>query len=443
MLHVLNPLVNWLLLFQDLRSIPSTASTSQEDHESNSGSTSSRKLRVTLLSSEWRSTKGGLSTINRELAIQLAKHPSVEVSVYLPHCSEEDKRVAASHSVTLIEAEKRPGLEPELWLSCLPKDHVVDCVIGHGAVLGRQVQIIKHHHHCKWIQVVHTAPEELGMYKGYEEHISKGEKKHQVEIELCKLADQVVAVGPKLAEAFSGYLRPYGKDQDVLNLTPGIFSEFADVKQASQEISSFSVLVFGRGDSEDFQLKGYDIAARAISELNDMTYKLVFVGATSGEEEKVADLLLKQGIHRSQLRVRRFNESREKLAQLFCEVDLAIMPSRTEGFGLAALEALSAGLPVLVSGNSGLGEALKKVSFGSNCVVESENPKDWANAIKAVRQKDREMRLDECKTLRKKYAKKHNWRDDCNRLVEQMLTISGGTFCTFYMHVMCSKLLFI
>ena len=444
MLHVLNPLVNWLLLFQDLRSIPSTASTSQEDHESNSGSTSSRKLRVTLLSSEWRSTKGGLSTINRELAIQLAKHPRVEVSVYLPECSEEDKQVAASQNVHLIEAEEMAGYDPVDWLSFLPEDHVVDCVIGHGAVLGRQVQGIKRDRpHCKWIQVVHTAPEELGIYKGYEKCISRGEKKHQVEVELCKLADQVVAVGPKLAEAFSGYLRPYGKDQDVLNLTPGIFSEFADVKQASQEISSFSVLVFGRGDSEDFQLKGYDIAARAISELNDMTYKLVFVGATSGEEEKVADLLLKQGIHRSQLRVRRFNESREKLAQLFCEVDLAIMPSRTEGFGLAALEALSAGLPVLVSGNSGLGEALKKVSFGSNCVMESENPKDWASGIKAVRQKDREMRLDECKTLRKKYAKKHNWRDDCNRLVEQMLTISGGTFCTFYMHVMCSQLLFI
>ena len=430
-------MLNLLLLFQDLQSVPSTASTSQEDHESISGTTSSRKLRVTLLSSEWRSTKGGLSTINRELAIQLAKQPSVEVSVYLPQCSEEDKRVAASHCVTLIEAEKRPGLEPELWLSCLPKDHVVDCVIGHGAVLGRQVQIIKHHHHCKWIQVVHTAPEELGMYKGYEEHISKGEKKHQVEVELCKLADQVVAVGPKLAEAFSGYLRPYGKDQDVLNLTPGIFSEFADVKQTSQEISSFSVLVFGRGDSEDFQLKGYDIAAQAIAELKDTTYKLVFVGATGGEEEKVADLLLKYGIDRSQLRVRRFNESREKLAQLFCEVDLAIMPSRTEGFGLAALEALSAGLPVLVSGNSGLGEALKKVSFGSNCVMESENPKDWASVIKAVRQKDREMRLDECKTLRKKYAKKHNWQDHCNRLVERMLTISGGIF-----YVICSQLLF-
>ena len=415
------------LLFQDLSSFPSTATTSQEDHEINSGSTSSRKLRITLLSSEWRSTKGGLSTINRELAIQLAKHPSVEVSVYLPQCSAEDKRVAARHNVHLIEAEKMPGYDPVDWLSFLPKDYAVDCVIGHGAVLGRQVQGIKRDRpHCKWIQVVHTAPEELGMYKGYEERISKGEEKHQVEVELCKLADQVVAVGRKLADAFSGYLRSCEKHQEVLNLTPGIFSEFADVKQASQEIGSFSVLVFGRGDTEDFQLKGYDIAAQAIAELKDTTYKLVFVGATGGEEEKVADLLLKHGIDRSQLRVRRFDESREKLARLFCEVDLAIMPSRTEGFGLAALEALSAGLPVLVSANSGLGEALRKVSYGSYSVVDSEDPKDWANGIRVARQKDRKIRLDESKILSETYAKVYNWQDHCNRLVEIMRNISRG-----------------
>ena len=416
-----------LLLFQDLSSFPSTATTSQEDHEINSGSTSSRKLRITLLSSEWRSTKGGLSTINRELAIQLAKHPSVEVSVYLPQCSAEDKRVAAKHNVHLIEAEKMPGYDPVDWLSFLPKDHAVDCVVGHGAVLGRQVQGIKRDRpHCKWIQVVHTAPEDLGMYKGYEERISKGEEKHQVEVELCKLADQVVAVGRKLADAFSGYLRSCEKHQEVLNLTPGIFSEFADVKQASQEIGSFSVLVFGRGDTEDFQLKGYDIAAQAIAELKDTTYKVLFVGVTSGEEEKVADLLLKHGVDRSQLRVRRFDESREKLARLFCEVDLAIMPSRTEGFGLAALEALSAGLPVLVSANSGLGEALRKVSYGSYSVVDSEDPKDWANGIRVARQKDRKIRLDESKILSETYAKVYNWQDHCNRLVEIMRNISRG-----------------
>ena len=408
---------------------PSVASTSQRGRDSNSAYDSFKKLRVTLLSSEWRSTKGGLSTINRELAIQLAKHPKVDVSVYLPQCSEEDKRVAASHNVHLIEAEEMPGYDnPVDWLSFPPESHSVDCVIGHGAVLGRQVQGIKRQCKCKWIQVVHTAPEELGMYKSYADAISRGEKKHQAEVKLCEKADQVVAVGPKLAAAFSGYLRPCGKDQDVLNLTPGIFSEFADVKQASQEISSFSVLVFGRSDSEDFQLKGYDIAAQAIAELKDVTYKLVFVGATSGEEEKVADLLLQQGIDCSQLIVRCFNENREQLARLFCEVDLAIMPSRTEGFGLAALEALSAGLPVLVSGNSGFGEALKKVPFASSCVIESDDPKEWANAIKVVRHKDREMRLGESKVVRGAYGEKYSWKEQCDKLVERMKNILEGQF---------------
>ena len=402
-------------------SSPSTAFTSQEYQGNSLRSPSRNKLRVTLLSSEWKSTKGGLSTINRVLAIQLAKHRGVEVSVYLPQCSKEDKQVAASqYSVKLIEAEPMAAFDPVDCLSFLPKHHAVDCVIGHGTVLGRQVQGIKRDHpRCKWIQVVHTDPEELAMYKAYEKRISKGHRKHKNEVELCKLADKVVAVGPKLAETFSRYLRPSGKDQDVINLTPGIFSEFSDVKQAHGELSSFSVLVFGRSDNEDFQLKGYDIAAKAIAELKDKTYKLTFVGATSGEEEQVVDMLLQQGIDPSQLKVRPFNERRE-LAELFCEVDLAIMTSRTEGFGLAALEALSAGLPVLVSENSGLGKALEKVTNGSNCVVKSEDSRKWANAIKAVREKDREIRLRETELLRAAYAKEYSWQEQCDKLVKMM-----------------------
>ena len=399
---------------------------SQADRESNSASTS-RKLRVTLLGDEWKSTKGGLSTINRELAIHLANHGSLEVSVYLPQYSEEDKKNAQDQDVCLVKAKEMIGYEPNYWLAYLPEDHSVDCVIGHGAILGRHVQFIKRDRpDCKWIQVVHTVPEELGMYKGYEGRISKGEEKHQVEVELCKLADQVVAVGPKLAEAFSGYLRPYRKDQDVFNFTPGIFSEFDGVEQALAERNSFTVLVFGRGDNEDFQLKGYDIAAQAIAELNDRTYKLMFVGAKKGEGEKVVKELVDQGrLDKSQLKLRHFIEGREQLTHLFSEVDLAIMPSRTEGFGLAALEALSAGLPVLVTENSGFAEALKNVLTGSSYVITSNDCKDWAKAIKAVRQKNREIRLREVKTLRGSYAEKYSWQKQCDDLVERMNLLEG------------------
>ena len=383
-------------------------------------------LRVTLLSSEWRSSKGGLSTISRELAIQFAKHPNVEVCVYLPKCSEEDKKVAGSHSVQLIEAEELPGFEPIDWLASLPKNHLPHCVIGHGLHLGRQIPLIKRQYDCKWVQVVHTAPEELGMFKSYEEAIFKGEQKHQAEVKLCELADQVVAVGPKLADAYSRYLRFSRKDKDVINLTPSIFTEFHSVQQATEERGTFCVLVFGRGDSEDFKLKGYDIAVQAVAELKDSSYQLMFVGAPAGKEDDVAVKLLEYGIPPSQLTVRRFKESREELAKLFCEVDLAIMPSRTEGFGLTALEALSAGLPVLVSDNSGLGDALKKVPSGFSHLVDSEDPKEWAKAIKIVRQKDREVRLEDANLLREKYAAKYSWQKQCGDLVEKMLHLTFG-----------------
>ena len=377
-----------------------------------------------MLSREWRSsTDGDLSTINRELAIQLAKHSNVEVSVFLPQCNEEDRNSAASHHVQLVEAEKVVGWNPVDWLINVPDGHVIDCVVGHGVSLGRQVQVIRKHHHCKWIQVVHTVSEELRMYKS----ISQGEQLQKTEVKLCEMADQIVAIGPKLADAYKRYLRCSKKEQNVFDLTPSIFSEFLNVEQATEERRTFSVLVIGSGNScEDFSLKGFDLAAQAVAELKDKSYKLKFVGAPRGKEDEIADKLLQHGIDRNQLIVRSLSDRREVLANLFCEVDLAIMPSKTEGFGVSALEALSASLPVLVTGNSGLGEALKEVPLGSQCVVDSEDPEDWAKKIKEVRQKKREVRLSESRLLRENYQEKYSWEKPIRCLVERMYSLIFG-----------------
>ena len=77
---------------------------------------------MTLLSSEWGSTKGGLSTFNRELAIHLAKNDKVEVSMYLPLYSEEDERAAAGFRVGLLKAKRKPGYDPIDWLASVPKE---------------------------------------------------------------------------------------------------------------------------------------------------------------------------------------------------------------------------------------------------------------------------------------------------------------------------------
>ncbi|XP_015766096.1 PREDICTED: D-inositol 3-phosphate glycosyltransferase-like [Acropora digitifera] len=341
--------------------------------------------------------------------------------MYLPEFSAKDQKEASICEVSLLKAKEKPGYDPIDWLASVPQDHQMDIVIGHGVHLGKQVPHIKESHpECKWVQVVHTDPEELGMFKTYACPTAKGKKKRDAELKLCNEADQVVAIGPKLDETYS---RSCGKEK-IHVITPGIFSTFSHIKQDTEERREFHVLVFGRGDIEDFQLKGYDIAAQAVAELKDEEYpfKLVFVGAPNGKEEEVKGMLLKTDILPRQLIVRSAKE-REHLAQEFKEADLVIMPSRTEGFGLSALEALSAGLPVRVCGNSGFGQALRKLKFGESVVLNSDDPAEWAKEIKTVRRKNRKLRLDEAIELREKYAEKYPWEGQCRGLVQRMLEI--------------------
>ena len=404
------------------------ASTSQTYH-------GSRKVKVTILASEWGSSKEELSTINRELAIQLAKCPEVEITVFLPQCNQKDKKEALKYKVKIVEATPRSGFKQLDWLCVPPEDLQIDIVVGHGVKLGKQAQFIKDTKKCKWIQVVHTDQEECGMFKSYSYPISKGKDKHKTEVELCEMADHVVGIGPKLSEAFRSYLRCCQKDDYVLDFTPGILEEFDTVKQVPSERQQRSVLVFGRGGVEDFELKGFDIAGRAVAALQDT--RLVFVGAPKGKHEEIAKRLNRCGVPLNRLRVRGFVEDRESLKRLFQEVDLVVMSSRTEGFGLTGLEALSAGLPVLVSHNSGFGEALNSVRFGSSFVVNSEDPANWTAAIQKLLDKDRKSRLEEVEMLRDSYGRKYKWGEQIKELVNKMVRLAHGMNVNYRFSTQC------
>ena len=397
-------------------------------------------LHVTLLGGEWSSSAGELSTINRELAIHLSNHSAVKVSLLVPEgaCNDEEKNEALTYGITVVEAKRRAAFDRLLWLSSPPKDHVMDIVVGHGVKLGRQVQFIidsAKFPNCKWVQVVHTAPEDLSRYKCYSDPISKGETKHESEVELCKLADLVVPVGPTLKEAYTSYLQRCKSDQDVLSITPGLFQrEFGDLvaKHHPNEDGEFKVLLFGRGDHDDFELKGYNIAAQAFTDrrLENKPYHLIFVGAPERKQEEVRGNLLQRGIAEAQLTVRKFIQSRERLKDLLCEADLAIMPSKSEGFGLVALEALSAGLPILVGSRSGFARALENVPHGNACIVNSDDPAEWAKEIEAVRIRHG-MRLQEIKSVRASYGKRYSWKEQCETFVNRMRKLGRGKSCLF------------
>ena len=410
-----------------------TSSTSRVEPGQSDGFSARSVLKVTLLGSEWNSSEGGLSTLNRELAIYLSKHPKVEVTLLVPEgvCKDEEKREAGSYEITIVEAKEQTGYDPLDWLNFPPTDLSIDVIIGHGKKLGRQVQGIRNFaqfKNCKWVQVVHTAPEDLGKFKDYTNPTSKGERKHQVEVDLCKRADLVMPVGPRLTELYSSYLQRYKKEMDVFSFTPGLFErEFGDLEQGANNSANFKVLIFGRGDKEDFDLKGYNIAAKAFTDprLERKPYELVFVGAPEGKLDEIRRRLLQCGIAERQLTVRTFLQNRDEIKDLLCEVDLTIMPSKSEGFGLVALEALSAGLPILVGSMTGFAKALEKILHGCSCIVNSDDPAEWAKEIEGVRVRY-EMRLKEIRALKTSYGELYNWKEQCDALVERIWRVVHG-----------------
>ncbi|XP_067041646.1 myosin-10-like isoform X7 [Acropora muricata] len=405
-------------------------------------STSFKNVKVTILASEWGSHYERLSIMNRELAIQLAAFSGVEVTVFLIKCSPKDKNEAERYGITILQAVRRPGVVDELeWLSYPPDNLQIDVVVGHGVKLGHQAQFIRKSHKCKWVQFVHTDPEERGILKSEflrtdpeERGIFKcdrnsiliGEEEHKTEIELCKMADFVVGVGSKLAGQFRSSLRCC--DKDVFEFTPGVFVDFGTFQLSPYVRIPPTVLLFGQGDVEDFELEGFDIAAKSIAVLPDI--RLLFVEAPHGKHEEIAKRFVDCGIPRNRLTVRGYLDL-ESLEQVFCEVDLVLMPSRTKEFGFTGLVALSAGLPVIVSKNSGFGEALSRIRFGSSWVIDSEDPTVWTAAIKGIRNKEIMLRLEEVKAMQDLYSKRYAWSKQCKDLLKQMFKLVNGPSSEF------------
>ena len=325
---------------------------------------------------------------------------------------------AENCGVTIVKAKKQPGFpDPHDWLIFPPADLKTDIVIGTGAQLGSIAQHWKEQYQCKNIQIVDHKLTNIFM-----EVIDVCSE--DVIMELSINADVPVAIGPKTTDYLSAALRPEGKQ--VLNLTPGIISEFSNLTHATNDRRNFRVLLV-RGDNPDnFLEEELELAAETMAELNDKSYHLIYVGARKGTEQQFANKFHQCGVPKRQLTIRSLPKTEQEWKDLFCEVDLAIMPSGDKEFGLEALLALSAGLPVLVHGESGFGEALRDVKFGTSAIVDSDDAREWASRIKTIRETDRKTRLEKAAYLRTNYDGKYSWVKQLGPLVEMMFDVVSG-----------------
>lgn len=272
--------------------------------------------------------------------------------------------------------------------------------------------------------MVHTVSQELAKY---------GEKKihddeHELQLRLCKLADMIVAIGPKVAEAYDRYLTFERKE--VFDFTPGINDDLINVRSVVDNKKVFWIMVNATYYEKYFEAKGLDIAAKAINLLRDISYHILFLVKPKEDPEKL-ESRLETHLDKKQFTVERFEKNTENFKTLLCRVQLAILPSRTEGFGTTILSALSADVPVLIGRNTGLGMAVKKLTRGANHIIDSDEPQVWADKIKSVRKRGARKCSIDAQELRKEYMKNYNKTERCQTLVKKMLEMSphrqGGT----------------
>ena len=382
----------------------------------------SNPVKVTILATMWDSNF--LAIFTAQLAKQFAKLTiqSLQVSVFVPENAYIDQwgmSDAENCGVTIVKAKKQPGLRhPHDWLYFPPEDLKTDIVIGIGPQLGRIAQHWKERYQCKNIQI---AGHELSniFVRGIDESIEDDIK------ELSINADVPLAIGPRTTDYLSASLRREGKQ--VFNLTPGVISEFSNLTvDVTKDGTRFRVLLVGGDNSQDFQEEGLELAARTMAEFDDKSYHLIYVDAGKGTEQQFANFLHQCGVHKRQVTIRSLPKTEREWKKLLCEVDLAIMPSGDKEFGLEALLALSAGLPVLVHGESGFGEALGEVQFGTSAIVDSDDGREWALRIKKVRETDRKTRLEQAALLCSKYDERYSWEKQLGPLVGIMFDIFSG-----------------
>jgi glycosyltransferase involved in cell wall biosynthesis len=118
--------------------------------------------------------------------------------------------------------------------------------------------------------------------------------------------------------------------------------------------------------------KGFDMLLRALADVPGATAVLVGDGSRKPELAKLADQL---GVSARVVFTGWSDEPRRHLTTF----DLYVLPSRVEGFPLAVVEAMLAGLPVVASTVGSVADAVLDGETG--LLVPAENPEALASAI--------------------------------------------------------------
>jgi D-inositol-3-phosphate glycosyltransferase len=300
----------------------------------------------------------------RELVAGLA-HAGVEVTTYTREWRSGLPRevlVEPNHRVVHVPAgrfdlpkEELEGMVPtftDFVLDDIRHAHAADVVHANYWLSGVAGHSIKHELDIPLVTTFHT----LARVKA-EGGDPEPERRERAEAQIIGCAD---AICVSCDEEEDQFRRLYGNPPGLVEIVaPGV--EHAFFTPGDKRGARFA-LGMGEGPVLLFvgriqPLKGVDVAVRALAALNRRDASLYVVGGASGLEGDtevirvnalISELGLTQQVHFVE------PQAHHMLSTYYRAADAVWVPSRSESFGLVALEAAACGTPVIANAVGGL-----------------------------------------------------------------------------------------
>ncbi len=366
---------------------------------------------------------GGMNVYVREVGSSLAQS-GLECVTYTRADREglpDEVEVEPNHRVVFIEAgphhlpkEALPDIVDEFTdrvLEHLASIGGADVVHANYWLSGVSAHRIKHELDIPFVSTFHT----LASVKAEGGDPEPGWR-DRAERELINCADAICVSCVEEEEQFRHH---YGDPNGQIEIVaPGVeHAFFAPGEQAGARAAidldpeAPVILFVGRIQP----LKGPDVAIRALHELGRPDAQLLIVGGSSGsqgdgEVERAHQLVDELGLH-DQVRFVP-PQPHHILSTYYRAADVVIVPSRSESFGLVALEAAACGVPVVASAVGGLQSLVDDGETGF--LIAERDPVLFADAIGRIL--DDPMLATSMSMASSERAKRYTWSFAAARL---------------------------
>ncbi len=258
----------------------------------------------------------------------------------------------------------------------------VDVLHGNYWLSGAVAHRLKHELDLPLVATFHT----LARVKAEAGVDDDAEHRTRVEHEVIACADLMLASTEGERSQLASL---YDAEPDRIEVVPpGVdhtvfFPGDRDAARQRLGIDSPRVLLFvGRIQA----LKGADLAIRALAALDDPKTVLVVVGGPSGRDGSCrAGPCARRSPTSSAFPGRSTGSAprrHERLADYYRAADVCIVPSRSESFGLVALEAAACGTPVVAAAVGGLRSLVAHEHSGF--LIDGRDPVDFAAPVERL-----------------------------------------------------------